>query len=133
MLFSKNLVKFFNLENEVEKMAQIYLIITASLKLKAIYQKIGLQIESITFMTIAGLQGAISSFIGQNYSAHLENRIKNGNVSLYGTRNNDNCSIYIFKNTNCSNFIKEGVFWVRWSMDKHIINKRNKRDFIKTP
>ncbi len=64
MLFSKNLVKFFSLENEVEKMAQIYLIITASLKLKAIYQKIGLQIESITFITIAGLQGAISSFVG---------------------------------------------------------------------
>ena len=41
-------------------------------------QKIGLQIESITFMTIAGLQGAISSFIGQNYGAHLENRIKAG-------------------------------------------------------
>lgn len=41
-------------------------------------QKIGLQIESITFMTIAGLQGAISSFIGQNYGAHLENRIKLG-------------------------------------------------------
>lgn len=41
-------------------------------------QKIGLQIESITFMTIAGLQGAISSFIGQNYGARLENRIKLG-------------------------------------------------------
>ncbi|MGL4252767.1 MAG: MATE family efflux transporter, partial [Fusobacteriaceae bacterium] len=34
-------------------------------------QKIGLQIESITFMTISGLQGAVSSFIGQNYGAKL--------------------------------------------------------------
>lgn len=41
-------------------------------------QKIGLQIESITFMTIAGLQGAVSSFIGQNYGAGLEDRIEHG-------------------------------------------------------
>ena len=47
-------------------------------------QKIGLQIESITFMTIAGLQGAISSFIGQNYGAQLEDRIKSGyKTALY--------------------------------------------------
>ncbi|MGL5175340.1 MAG: MATE family efflux transporter [Cetobacterium sp.] len=41
-------------------------------------QKIGLQIESITFMTIAGLQGAIGSVIGQNYGAGLKDRIKEG-------------------------------------------------------
>ncbi|MGL4988378.1 MAG: MATE family efflux transporter, partial [Cetobacterium sp.] len=41
-------------------------------------QKIGLQIESITFMTIAGLQGAIGSFVGQNYGAKLHSRIKDG-------------------------------------------------------
>ncbi|MGL5960525.1 MAG: MATE family efflux transporter, partial [Cetobacterium sp.] len=41
-------------------------------------QKIGLQIESITFMTIAGLQGAIGSFVGQNYGAQLHSRIKDG-------------------------------------------------------
>lgn len=39
-------------------------------------QKVAVQIEAITFMTIAGLQGAISSFIGQNYGAGLVSRIK---------------------------------------------------------
>lgn len=41
-------------------------------------QKIGLQIESITFMTVAGLQGAVGSFMGQNYGAGLKDRIKDG-------------------------------------------------------
>ena len=30
-------------------------------------QRIGIQIESITYVTIGGLQGAISAFVGQNY------------------------------------------------------------------
>ena len=34
-------------------------------------QKIGLQIESITYMVIGGLNGAIASFVGQNYGAKL--------------------------------------------------------------
>jgi len=33
-------------------------------------QKVGIQIESISYMTIGGLQGAIAAFIGQNYGAH---------------------------------------------------------------
>lgn len=41
-------------------------------------QKIGLQIESITYVTIGGLQGAISAFIGQNYGAKNTSRIKEG-------------------------------------------------------
>ena len=41
-------------------------------------QKIGLQIESITYMVIGGLNGAIASFVGQNYGAKNFNRIKEG-------------------------------------------------------
>lgn len=41
-------------------------------------QKIGLQIESITYVTIGGLQGALVAFIGQNYGANEYDRIKEG-------------------------------------------------------
>ena len=41
-------------------------------------QKIGLQIESITYMVIGGLNGAIASFAGQNFGAKKFNRIKEG-------------------------------------------------------
>ncbi len=41
-------------------------------------QRIGIQIESISFMTIGGLQGAIAAFIGQNYGADRHDRIKKG-------------------------------------------------------
>ena len=41
-------------------------------------QKIGLQIESITYMVIGGLNGAISSFTGQNFGAKKIERIKEG-------------------------------------------------------
>ncbi len=41
-------------------------------------QKIGLQIESITFMVIGGLHGAIAAFTGQNYGAEKYDRIKEG-------------------------------------------------------
>lgn len=41
-------------------------------------QKIGLQIESITYMVIGGLHGAIAAFTGQNYGAKKYNRIKEG-------------------------------------------------------
>ena len=41
-------------------------------------QKIGLQIESITFMVIGGLNGAISSFAGQNFGAKKYKRILDG-------------------------------------------------------
>jgi len=41
-------------------------------------QKIGLQIESISYMTVGGLYGAVSSFIGQNYGAQLKGRLVEG-------------------------------------------------------
>lgn len=41
-------------------------------------QKIGIQIESITWMTIGGLQGAIAAFVGQNYGAKKVERIHEG-------------------------------------------------------
>ena len=41
-------------------------------------QKVGIQIESISYMTAAGMQGAISAFIGQNYGAKKYDRIKEG-------------------------------------------------------
>lgn len=41
-------------------------------------QKIGLQIESITYMVIGGLNGAVSSFTGQNYGSNKIERIKIG-------------------------------------------------------
>ena len=41
-------------------------------------QKIGLQIESITYMVIGGLHGAIAAFTGQNFGAKKYDRIKEG-------------------------------------------------------
>lgn len=41
-------------------------------------QKVGVQIESISYMTIGGLQGAIAAFVGQNFGAKKLNRIKEG-------------------------------------------------------
>ncbi|MEG2354018.1 MAG: MATE family efflux transporter [Clostridium sp.] len=47
-------------------------------------QKIGLQVESITYMVVAGLNGAISSFTGQNYGAKQYGRINKGyKVALF--------------------------------------------------
>lgn len=41
-------------------------------------QKVGIQIESISYMTIGGLQGAIAAFFGQNYGARKIGRIREG-------------------------------------------------------
>jgi putative MATE family efflux protein len=41
-------------------------------------QKVGIQIESISYLTIGGLQGAVAAFIGQNYGAQKWSRIKKG-------------------------------------------------------
>jgi putative MATE family efflux protein len=41
-------------------------------------QKIGLQIESITYMVVGGLHGAIAAFTGQNFGAKKYKRIKEG-------------------------------------------------------
>ena len=47
-------------------------------------QKIGLQIESITFMIIGGLNGAVASFTGQNYGAKAYDRIHKGYATSIG-------------------------------------------------
>jgi putative MATE family efflux protein len=41
-------------------------------------QRVGIQIESISYMTIGGLQSAIAAFIGQNYGAKQFKRIHEG-------------------------------------------------------
>ena len=41
-------------------------------------QKVGVQIESISYITIGGLQGAIAAFMGQNFGAKNKDRIKLG-------------------------------------------------------
>ena len=41
-------------------------------------QKVGLQIESIAYMIIGGLNGAVASFVGQNFGAGKFKRIKDG-------------------------------------------------------
>lgn len=41
-------------------------------------QKIGVQIEAISYMTIAGLNRAMRTFVGQNYGAKKLGRIKSG-------------------------------------------------------
>lgn len=41
-------------------------------------QRIGLEIESVMYMVIGGLNGAVSSFTGQNFGAKKFNRIKEG-------------------------------------------------------
>lgn len=41
-------------------------------------QKIGLQIESVVYMIVGGLNGAISSFVGQNFGATKYKRINEG-------------------------------------------------------
>lgn len=44
-------------------------------------QKIGLQIESITYMVIGGLNGAVASFIGQNFGAKKYKRVYSGYIT----------------------------------------------------
>ncbi|MBQ1274797.1 MAG: MATE family efflux transporter [Cellulosilyticum sp.] len=41
-------------------------------------QKIGVQIESVTYMVTGGLNGAVASFIGQNFGAKKYQRIQKG-------------------------------------------------------
>lgn len=41
-------------------------------------QKVGSQIESISWMTAGGFQGALAAFVGQNYGAEKEKRIRDG-------------------------------------------------------
>lgn len=41
-------------------------------------QKIGLQLEALTFMTMSGMAGAVLSFTGQNYGAQLYHRVWEG-------------------------------------------------------
>ena len=41
-------------------------------------QRVGIQIESISYMTIGGFQGAIAAFVGQNFGAKRFDRIHKG-------------------------------------------------------
>ncbi|MGL5069481.1 MAG: MATE family efflux transporter [Sarcina sp.] len=41
-------------------------------------QKIGLQVESITYMVIGGLNGAVGAYIGQNFGAKKYDRVDKG-------------------------------------------------------
>lgn len=47
-------------------------------------QKIGVQIESVTYMVTGGLNGAVASFIGQNYGAKKYQRIQKGYQAAIG-------------------------------------------------
>ncbi|MGL4345711.1 MAG: MATE family efflux transporter [Cellulosilyticaceae bacterium] len=47
-------------------------------------QKIGVQIEAVTYMVIGGLNGAVASFIGQNYGAKKYERIHKGYQTALG-------------------------------------------------
>lgn len=47
-------------------------------------QKIGLQIESVTYMVTGGLNGAVASFIGQNYGAKKYDRLQKGYQKAIG-------------------------------------------------
>ncbi|MBS5885656.1 MAG: MATE family efflux transporter [Clostridium sp.] len=47
-------------------------------------QKIGLQIESIVYMVVGGLNGAIAGFVGQNYGAKKYTRINKGYNTAIG-------------------------------------------------
>lgn len=47
-------------------------------------QKIGLQIESMSFMTLGGLSGAILSFTGQNFGGNYFGRVKSGYLNTLG-------------------------------------------------
>lgn len=47
-------------------------------------QKIGLQIEAITYMVTGGLNGAVASFIGQNYGAKKYDRLHKGYHTALG-------------------------------------------------
>lgn len=47
-------------------------------------QKIGLQIEAVTYMVIGGLNGAVASFTGQNFGAKKYDRIHKGYRTALG-------------------------------------------------
>lgn len=47
-------------------------------------QKIGLQVEAITYMVIGGLNGAVASFTGQNFGAKKYDRIHKGYQTALG-------------------------------------------------
>lgn len=47
-------------------------------------QKVGVQIESITYMVIGGLNGAVASFTGQNFGAKKYTRIHEGYKAALG-------------------------------------------------
>jgi putative MATE family efflux protein len=53
-------------------------VIAGSGEVSIAVQKVGVQIEAITWMTAGGFSTALSSFVGQNYGAGKNDRIKEG-------------------------------------------------------
>jgi putative MATE family efflux protein len=47
-------------------------------------QRIGVQIESLSWITAGGFQGALAAFVGQNYGAKKYDRIKKGYFNAIG-------------------------------------------------
>lgn len=47
-------------------------------------QRVGVQIESISWITAGGFQGALAAFVGQNYGAKKYDRIKKGYLNAIG-------------------------------------------------
>ncbi|WP_238883404.1 MATE family efflux transporter [Clostridium sp. YIM B02551] len=48
-------------------------------------QKVGVQLESVSYMAIGGIQGAIAAYVGQNYGAKKYKRIEKGYFSALTT------------------------------------------------
>jgi len=47
-------------------------------------QRVGVQIESLSWITAGGFQGALAAFVGQNYGAQKYDRIKKGYYNAIG-------------------------------------------------
>lgn len=75
-------------------------------------QKIGLQIESVVYMVTGGLNGAVASFIGQNYGAKKSQRMQKGyqTALIIG-------SIYAV--------ISAGIFWLIPEQLAHLFVKES--------
>ncbi len=74
-------------------------------------QKIGVQIESITYMVTGGLNGAVASFIGQNYGAKKYDRLHKGYQTAIGIgviyAAISSMIFWVFPETLVSLFVKE--------------------------
>ncbi len=86
-------------------------------------QKIGIQLESLSWVTAAGMQAAITSFIGQNYGAKKIDRLRKGYTGailiMAGVGTFVSLMFFIFPREIFSLFVKEesviagGVLYLR--------------------